>query len=188
MTAMQLKFLRGQERAESGQSISEFGATIAVLICLILIPLLSLAFVPIRYSMCQGVISDLILRLAHSETRSDAYRILDMDQRWKKLLAGCGADVRSTKMVLVASTRDGKRVIVDKGNRIPDEWLPDGKNGPCIYSLHLDCECGIAPLFGGTGNIIGINAPVPLTVTGSAHWENLSRDPKSSSLAYYIDE
>jgi|LakMenEpi03Aug12_release.lakeMendotaPanAssembly.Ray.scaffolds.fasta_scaffold710230_2 hypothetical protein len=177
-----------RERNCTGQSISEFGATITVLIVLILIPLLSLAFVPIRYSMCQGVISDLIVRLAHSEKRSDAYRTFLTDQRWRKLLAGCGADVRSAKLVLVASTSGGKQIIIDEKSRVPPEWLPDGKNNPCIYSLHIDCECGIAPLFGSTGNITGINAPVPLTVSSSAHWDNQSRDPKDPNLAFCIDE
>lgn len=175
-------------RNEAGQSISEFGATVAVLVVLILIPLLSLAFVPIRYSMCQGAVSELVVRLAHSETRSDAYKTLATDERWRKVLGGCGATVRSAKLVLVASTGDGKQVVIDQSGRIPEEWLPGGSNGPCIYSLHLDCECGIAPLFGGTGSIVGINAPVPLTVSSSAHWENLSRDPKSPTLDFYIDE
>ena len=181
---------RGRIRSCAGQNTAEFGATLVVLICLILIPLLNAAFIPIRYSMCQGVITELVTRLAHSETRSDAYSTLDRDTRWKKVMAACGAEEKGTKLVLVATTANGgnKEIIVEKGVPIPTEWLPDGSMAPCIYSLHVDSQCAIAPLLGGTGAITGVNAPVTLMVSGSAHWANLSRDPKSSTLAFYIDE
>lgn len=177
-------------RKSSGQATSEFGATIAVLICLVLIPVLSIAFVPIRYSMCQGVITEFVTRLAHSEKRSDAYNTLSRDERWKKLLEGCGAQVKDAKLVLIATTTNGggKKIVLQQGNAVPPEWLPGGKLSPCIYSLHLDCQCAVSPLFGGTGTIVGINAPVLLNASSSAHWENLSRNPRSADLAFCINE
>lgn len=185
-----MRQVRESRRNSRGQAISEFGAAIAILICLILIPLLSLAFVPLRYSMCQGVVQELVTRLAHSEKRSDAYSTLANDDRWVKTLSGFGAQVNSATLVLVASSAkdSSKQIVIQRSGSIPKEWLPDGKMAPCIYSLHLDCECAIAPLFGAGGVITGINAPINLNVSSSAHWDNLSRDPKSSSLAFYIDE
>lgn len=102
----------------------------------------------------------------------------------------CGAEIKETNMVLVMTTSTGgkKELIVKQGETIPPDWLPDGKFAPCTYSLHLDCVSAIAPLFGGTGAITGINAPVTLTVSSSAHWENLSRDPKSATLSFYVNE
>jgi hypothetical protein len=171
-------------------SSAEFAAIFAILICLILIPLLSAAFIPIRYYMCQGVITELVTRLAHSETRSDAYQTLRGDTRWKEFLAACETEARGTKLVLVATTANGgnKSISVEQGVSIPKEWLPDGSMAPCIYSLHLDCDCAISPLFGGPVGIAGVSAPVMLKVSSSAHWANLSRDPKSPTLAFYIDE
>jgi len=140
--------------------------------------------------MCQGVVTDLVNRLAHCETRTAAYTMLKQDERWKKLLAACGAEEKDTKLVLVATTSTGgnKEIIVEQGAPIPTEWLPDGSLGGCVYSLHLDCQCAISPLFGGTGAVTGINAPVALKVSSSAYWTNLSRDPKSPTLAFYIQE
>lgn len=182
--------LHAQSSHATSGNTSEFGATLGVLICLILIPLLSAAFIPIRYSMCQGSVTELVARLARSEKRSDAYTTLNTDGRWKKLLSACGAEVKDAKLVLVATSSKGgnQQIVVQQGNSIPQDWLPDGANSPCTYSLHLDVVCAVAPLFGGTGAITGINAPVNLTVSSSAHWENLSRDPKSPTLAFCIDE
>ncbi len=134
--------------------------------------------------------TDLVSRLAHSEKRSDAYTTLNQDQKWKKLLDGCGAAVKNVDLALIITTNTGgnKKLIIHQGNPVPDEWLPGGKLSPCIYSLHLDCQCAISPLFGGTGGITGINAPVTLNVSSSAHWENLSRNPRSATLAFSINE
>src|ERR1700709_2622481 len=109
-------------RDSSGQATSEFGATIAILICLVLIPVLSISFVPIRYSMCQGVITEFVTRLAHSEKRSDAYNTLDRDVRWKKLLEGFGTQVTDTKLVLIATTANGgsKKIVVQRGSACPN--------------------------------------------------------------------
>jgi hypothetical protein len=174
----------------SGGSISEFGAVLAILVCLILIPLFSISFVPIRYYMAQGAVSELVTRLAHSEKRSDAYKTLKDDSSWKDILASCGVRELGTKLVLVATTANGgsKNIVVAEGASIPKEWLPNGSMAPCIYSLHLECDCAVAPLFGGSGAITGIDAPVMLKVSSSAHWANLSRDPKSPTLAFYVDE
>ncbi len=140
--------------------------------------------------MCQGVLTELVGRLAHSETRSKAYNTLKNDARWRQMLAGCGAEVKSEKLVLVMTTSTGgdKEIIVQEGVPISKDWLPGGSLSPCVYSLHLDCVCAVAPLFGSTGSITGVNAPIPLTVSSSAHWENLSRNPRSSTFAFCIDE
>jgi hypothetical protein len=139
--------------------------------------------------MCQGVVTDFASRLAHCETRSAAYTMLNQDEQWKKLLAACGTEVKDSKLVLVATTtKGGQESTFVQGSSIPDEWLPDGSLGGCVYSLHLDCTCAISPLFGGTGSITGVNAPVTLIVSSSAYWTNLARDPKSPTMAFYIQE
>lgn len=138
--------------------------------------------------MCQGIVTDFVSRLAHCQTRSAAYTMLNKDNKWKQLLAACGAEVKDSQLVLVATAKSGgQKIVIDQGTPIPDQWLPDGKLGGGVYSLHLDCDCAISPLFGG-GNITGFNAPVTLKVSSSAYWTNVARDPKSPTLAFYIQE
>lgn len=189
-TELKVKRRNNRLRNNSGQNITEFGAAIAILVCLILIPLLSVSLIPIRYGFCQGIITELVTRLSHSETRTAAYNTLNNDGRWKASIASCGSEIKDTKLVLVITTATGgkKELIVKQGDVIPPEWLPDGNLAPCVYSLHLDCTCAISPLFGGGGGITGFNAPVALTVSSSAHWENLSRDPKSATLTFFVNE
>lgn len=105
-------------------------------------------------------------------------------------MTSCGAEIKDTKMVLAitTSTEGKKELLVKQGEAIPPDWLPDGKFAPCTYSLHVDCVAAIAPLFGGTGGIAGFNAPITLTISSSAHWENLSRNPKSPTLSFYVNE
>lgn len=169
--------------------MAEFGAVFVVLVCVIFIPLLSASFIPIRYAMAQGVITDLVNKLAHCEKRSDAYTMLN-DPGWKKLLAACNTEEKETKLVLVATTTKGgnKELFVQQNDTVPQEWLPDGSNGPCSYALHLDCQCAISPLFGSNGGVTGFNAPVTLNVSSAAHWMNLARDPKSKTLSFYLEE
>lgn len=139
--------------------------------------------------MCQGVITDLVNKLAHCEKRSDAYTMLN-DPGWKKLLANCNAEEKETKLVLVATSATGgnKELIVQQNETIPQEWLPDGSNAPCIYSMHLDCKCAISPLLGSGGGLTGFTAPITLNVSSAAHWTNQSRDPKSKTLSFYLEE
>ncbi len=110
------------------------------------------------------------------------------DEKWIDSLAASGTKMKEATLVLVATTTNGgKKITVNPGSPIPDDWLPDGSLGGCVYSLRLDCDCAISPLFGG-GNIAGFNAPVPLKISSSANWTNVARDPKSSTLEFYIQE
>lgn len=166
-------------RRQAG-SIAEFGVAIMVLICFVLLPLLNLSFIPVRYVMCEGIMSELTRRLAHSDKFSEAQTIMAKDQWWKNVLATCGVTTKGETLRMVVTTSDGTKAITSEGGKLPDEWLPGGANGPCIYSLEVKADCTIAALYQGPF------PPVNMTIRSHSQWENLSKDPES--LKYFINE
>lgn len=176
-------------RSQNGTSLVEFGASTTLLICLILFPLINIAFIPVRYMFCHEVISDLARRLSHCETRSDAYRLMQQDQQWKAILSRCGVTVSGEQLNLIATTSDGTQsVSVGQGVQLPADWLPGGTKSPCIYSLAVSATCAISPVFSGGGGPSGLKSPINVTIAAGSQWENLARDPRSTTLAYFVNE
>jgi hypothetical protein len=178
-------------RTQKGASLIEFAAAIALFICVVLIPFVNMGFVPVRYMLCETILANLALRLSHCEKLSDAYTMLLGDQYWKTTLNKFGVDVSGEEIVMLATTGDGsQKYSVKEGQSWPKEWLPSGANGPYLYSLTVHCQCSINPFFRGDTlpALAGITRPVNFEVSGGSQWENLSRDPKSATLAYFMEE
>ncbi len=172
--------MKAHKRSAKG-NISEFGAALVVLICAVILPLLNFSFVPVRYMICQGAMSELVRRLAHADKLSEARELMKKEQFWIAFLGQCGVTTENEKLALIVTTSDGsKGFVVDEGKKVPDEWLPGGSNGPCIYSLSLTADCTISAL------CAGMFQPAKVTVAARTQWENLSKDPRS--MTYFVNE
>lgn len=104
-------------------------------------------------------------------------------------LNGVKAKAASLTMVIESQTTPNSNIRVLDPAEIPSDWLPNGKSCPCLYRLELSVKAEVEPLFlmrFGGNPIPALNAPVPLTVTNSAIWENLGRDPLTGK--YYLNE
>ncbi|MBX3150117.1 hypothetical protein KF728_08230 [Candidatus Obscuribacterales bacterium] len=173
---MKSQFVR---RSKKG-NMSEFGSAFLLLITFIFLPLLNMSFVPVRYMICEGALTELCRRLAHSERFSDAQAMLAKEQWYKTLLNQCGVTVSGEKLTVLVTTADGARSTIKQSGVLPSEWLPGGSNGPCIYSLELKADCTISALYQGPFK------PAKMTLRTHSQWENLSKDP--GSLEYFINE
>lgn len=163
-------------RIAKGQ-LTEFAAAFAILLSIVL-PLITLAFVPVRYLFCQGIVSERAASLAHCEKRSDVYKALKQDQSWKSSLSKVGVAVSGEEVSFLVTTGDGKsKLVLREGQALPPEWLPDGPKGPFIYSLILSAKCAISS---------GVISPINATIGSDSQWDNLSPDPKT--LKYFIAE
>ncbi len=177
------------QRSKTGHAaLSEFAASTCLLICFLLIPILNIAFLPVRFMITNGVLSELTHRLSHCESRSEAYTAMSGELWWKSTLSKCGVTVSGEQLSLIILTSDGSNsLVLKRGDILPADWLPGGKNAPCIYSLEAKMNCSAAPLFKTSAiNVAGLTSPVTLSLSSRSQWENLSRDPKT--LAYYINE
>jgi hypothetical protein len=165
----------------------EFGVSMIVFVCFILIPLIDIGFVPVRYLIGHGVINELTHRLSLCEKRNDAYQLLTDEKWWTTFLAKCGVSVHDSKLQLIVCGKNSSdKIVVTQGQTIPDIWLPNGIKGPCVYSLELSTSCDISPLFHGSSGLPGFTSPITLNLKSDSHWENLARNPKTS--AYYLNE
>ena len=179
---------RVQRSTRGHAALSEFAVSTCVLVCFILIPILNIAFLPVRFMITNGVLSELTHRLSHCDSRSEAYKVMFAEQWWKDTLAKCGVTVSGEQLNLMITTSDGSNSLVLKqGEVLPADWLPGGKNAPCIYSLETKMNCSAAPLFKTSSiDVAGLTSPVTLSLSSRSQWENLSRNPKT--LAYYLNE
>jgi hypothetical protein len=169
--------------------MAEFAPALFVLLFGVMLPLLDLAFVPIRYATAYAMVKNQVQQLALSRTASDARQSLQRDGQWKARLAGCGAEVKRTELVMVVTDRSGGRHTFSVGQKgcIPSDLLPDGENAPCVYRLQLRLDLAIAPLLSLGGNgIPGLTAPFPVTISMLSAWENLGRDPETQE--FYLNE
>lgn len=174
-------------RSTKGQATCELAVSMIVLVCFILAPLLDIGFVPVRYLIGYGVITELTHRLSLCEKRSDAYQLLQNEPWWKSFLSKCGVTVLTPQLQLIVCGKSASdKITVGKGQVVPDNFLPNGNKGPCLYSLELSVNCDIAPLFHGSAGLPGLTSPITLNLKSKSHWESLARDPQTS--AYYLNE
>lgn len=168
------------KRRNSKGNISEFGASFLVLIVFVLLPMMNLCFIPVRYMLCEGALTELSRRLAHSEKFSDAQAMMKNETWFKTFLKQCGVTISGERLSILVTTADGARSTVKQQSDLPGEWLPGGSNGPCIYSLEVKADCTISALYQGPFQ------PVKVTLRSHSQWENLAKDP--NSLEYFINE
>jgi hypothetical protein len=167
-------------RRNQNGNLSEFGPAMIILVGFIVVPLLTIGFLPMRLMLSQCVLSELTYRLSHCDTRNQAYELIDTDHRWRDLLGAFGVAVSGENLRLVAATDNGTTNAVGKGEKLPPEWLPGGKFGSCIYSLELTASCSL-----GTP-IAALTKPLIVSISTRSPWENMGRDPQSKE--YFINQ
>lgn len=178
--------IRLNNRNNRGTAMAEFGPVVVVLFCFFFLPLINLSFVPVRFMLCQGAVADLTRRLAHCEKRSDADAMLKRDRWWHQFASACGATITNERLAMIITTADGAdRLVVQPGGKIGAEWLPGGAKSPCIYSMEVKAQASIDQPYKG---IPGLGDSVTTTLCVRTQWENLSRDPKSQNLDFFINE
>lgn len=129
--------------------------------------------------------------LTRASRRKDVRKAAGENQLFAMLSRVNGVKPMAANLTMVVESQGqgGPSIKVSDPSEIPQDWLPNGKNCPCLYRLELSVKAEVEPLFlvpvGGNG-IPGLNASVPLTVTKSAIWENLGRDPLTGK--YYLNE
>ena len=176
------------KRNKNGSSLTEFGPALIVFICMFLIPVIDISFVPLRYLISQGVLNEITHRLAVVEKRSEAYTKLNTDLWWRNFLSNCGVEVSNPKLkLLICGKNETDKLTLNAGADVPDQWLPEGSKGPCVYSLELEADCAISPLYKGeSGGIPGFNSPITFKMQSRSQWENLGRNPRTTE--YFINE
>lgn len=176
-----------KRRNNRGGSIAEFGAAFLVLVVFIFIPLVNACFVAVRYFIATGAISEYVHRLSLTERRSQAVSMLSSDTWWSDFASKCGVTVTNKKLsVVICGANESDKLTLNQIQDVPANWLPNGDKGPCVYTIQLDVNVDVAPVYAGGAGCPGITAPVPMKISAHSDWENLSRNPKTKR--YFINE
>lgn len=113
--------------------------------------------------------------------------MLSTDTWWSDFASNCGVTVTNKQLkVIVCGANESDKLTVTNAQEIPDDWLPEGAKGPCVYTVNMEVDILVSPVFCGSNGIPGITAPVPMNIAAHSHWENLSRDPKTKE--FFINE
>jgi hypothetical protein len=178
--------MRSNTRKNRGH-ITEFAAALIVLVCFFLVPLLDMGFVPVRYWLASGAASDFSHKLSHCEKRTDAYDRLLTDTWWQNFLGACGVTVSGTTLkLIVCGNNASQEAEFAEGQTLPPQWLPNGQNGPCVYSLDLETKIDVSPFFRVHIPLPLLDGPLSFKITSRSQWENLACDP--TTMEYYVNE
>lgn len=174
-------------RNQRGNALSEFAPALIVFVCFVMIPLIDIAFVPVRYFIAAGVVNECTHRLSLAEKRSESYEIL-AEGWWKDFLSKSGVNLRAEPKLklVICGKNEGDKITLNEGQAVPSNWLPNGDKGPCVYSMELSVETDIHPLFLGSSGLPGFTSPIPIKICSRSNWENFGRNPENN--AYYINE
>ena len=176
-----------RRRSKRGGSIAEFGAAFLVLVVFIFIPLVNACFVAVRYFIATGAITEYVHRLSLTERRSQAVSMLTSDTWWSDFSSKCGVTVTNKKLsVVICGANEGDKITLNQTQDVPSTWLPNGDKGPCVYTIQLDVDVDVAPVYAGGAGCPGITSPLPMKISAHSDWENLSRNPKTKR--YFINE
>ncbi len=194
---------RREQGNTQGQQIPEFAGALVLLFFFFFIPLIDLGVLPVRWFLSQELIQTYARQLSLCETYSQALTKLNADPSLEsKLIRLGGVQPKNIRCRLIASTvRDEpvKRYYLETPKTLPAEWLPNGKRAPLDYAIEVQVDVQVSPVFlirlpgsatsgddKSAAKIPGLSAPVPLTMSASANWENLARDPVTKD--YFINE
>lgn len=174
-------------RKKSGATLTEFGASFVILVIFLFIPLVNLSFIFVRYFAASAAIAEYTHRLSLAEKRSAALSMLSTDTWWSQFADRWGVNVTNKRLSLViCGASEADKLTVNGAADVPADWLPGGTRGPCIYTVNLEVDVEISPVFSGGTGVPGITSAVPMKITGHSNWENLSRDPKTTR--FFINE
>lgn len=188
--------MRGISRTnQKGSQLVDFAAALFLLVFLVFVPLIDLTIIPVRWMLAKEIISNYARKLAACESLTQAYEVMNADPSLEtRLLHLGGVSLESIDMHLritrVFLYSDHEEVLlVKEPGAVPPEWKPNGKKAPCIYAIEIEVKSNISPAIllpkGGTA-IPGLNAPIPITLTASANWENMGRNPVTKE--FYLNE
>ena len=178
-------------RSQKGQ-IAEFAPALIVFVCFILAPLVDIGILPVRYFIANGVVTEYTHTLSLAESRKKAHDMLvansGEDYWWKDFLTNCGMTVHEPKLKLIVCGANASDKIELAANQlVPEEYLPGGSKGPCVYSMDLVVDIDIPPLYnGGSSGLPGFTSPITMKFESRSNWENLGRNPVSRE--FYLNE
>jgi hypothetical protein len=173
-------------RNEHGGLLPEFASALVIFVVCLLFPLANLSAVPIRYVIAYGMVSDLSHRLALQEKRSKAVYMADAPSSYQDLAYRTGVHVSDCNVSIVVQNARNETAIFPEKKKIPAEWLPGGSRGQCSYVIQSQTGVVITPLLCFGPSIPALTAPVQMTLTTKASWENLGLDPITQE--YFINE
>lgn len=166
--------------------MAEFGAAMVVFVCFVILPIIDISAIPVRYLITQGVLNELVQRVALAESRSEAVEMVN-DNKWKQFLQACGVEVTAEPLKLVVIAANGtEKTVLAPASAVNNQWLPGGVKAPCVYSLELGIDAALSPLCKGSSGLPGFTSPVHVKLNSRAHWENLGRNPATHK--YFINE
>ncbi len=172
-----------RQRDKGSANITEFGATLWLLMGCIVLPLLNLAVVPLRFGLGKSIVANEVRHLAQCETFSEARKGVSTESAAITALKNIGGiEVKSMHLSLYAqSERDKTKVhSIDEPHKMPPTWLPNGMESPCLYLLDLKLDVCIYPLISSPYphfRIPGLSGPIPIQFHEVSSWENLGCDP-----------
>jgi hypothetical protein len=174
-----------------GYQLTEFAGALLILVSCIIIPLINLGIVPVRFGLGTSIVSTKVHQLAKSETLSQAFNAGQQSASFADSLKRIGGIVvKSSQLLLtIESTKLKRTKVVDRPGTIPKPWLPDGANGPCIYSLELNVDADVYPLVTAPvphAAIPGLTRPISTQFHEVSTWENLGRDPATGE--FFVNE
>jgi len=182
-----------KRRMENGTALTEFTAALVLFFCFFFVPAVDMAFVPARYLLVNTYLEKVVHHMALSETRGQANKFFTAGQ-WKADVEKWGVTVKNAQALLIVNDNAGsKQITVDAGNQVPDNWLPHSatKGQSFVYSMELDVNAEIPPLFSSDVGLPGLNRPIPFTFRSRAQWENLGADPLTTdkkTIKYYMND
>lgn len=177
-------------KRRSHGNIAEFAPALFMFFMFFLLPLINLGFIPVRYGLAMATINEVAHRLSRAEKMSQAYGLLQTDNKWRDFLKQFGVTVTQNDLSIIAqSVPTGNQVIVNNVGGLSQSWLPNGANWPCTYSLDLKAVVNVPPLwqsqFGGM-SIPGLTSAIAFTMHSRSNWENFGKDPETQ--VYYVNE
>jgi hypothetical protein len=181
-------------RKASGSQLAEFAPALMVLVGVVFLPLLDLTIIPIRWMLAQNLINDYSRQLALCETFGQSQEKMSAEPSLATRLQSLGGistrsmDLRLKVSRLAKGGAADQSYIARLPGEIPREWLPNGSNAPCSYTLELQIDSLMSPAIllptWGLSPVPGLTAPIPLLITASHEWENLGRDPRNKEFFF----
>jgi len=156
----------------------------------IFFPIINLGFIPMRYGLASATVTEVVRRLSKAEKMSEAQTMLHSDKWWTKLLSDFGITVTQSNLSLIAySVANHSQTAVTTVGSLPSQWLPNGANAPCIYTLELNTEIQVPPLWKAHVpgiDVPGMTQPIAFKFHTRSNWENFGKDPETQ--VYYVNE
>lgn len=182
-----------KNRTQRGSyQISEFTMAFVFLIGFVVLPLINLAVVPLRWGLGMLMVESWAHQLAMAESWSEAHKIADKDGYLNDGLKRIGGiTLKGSRLALMAQSLklNGIGQSFTKPGSIPQDWLPDGANAPCVYVLDLSVDVSISPLITAplmNLKVPGLTEPIMTTLKSTSAWENLGMNPATGE--FFLNE